>query len=106
MGVLSAWLGAVACTPPVVTSLPPTVRRIAVLPPYKPGAGETRAAPTENDFIPPLGMTVGDVLAQQARIRLVEKGYDVVDLGVVESATKDRMPTSPQMAAKIVRCAP
>ena len=47
-------------------------------------------------------MTVGDVLAQQARVRLAEKGLDVVAPSVVKLATKDRVPTSPQMAAQIM----
>jgi hypothetical protein len=48
-------------------------------------------------------MTVGDVLAQQARARLAEKGYSVIPPSVVKLATNDRAPTSPQMAAQIVR---
>ena len=47
-------------------------------------------------------MTVGDVLAQQARARLAEKGLDVLDPIDVKVATGDRIPTSPQMAGQIV----
>ena len=50
----------------------------------------------------PLGVTVGDVLAQQARARLAEKGLDVLDPIDVKVATGDRIPTSPQMAAQIM----
>ena len=38
IGFMSMLLGAIGCTPAVVTPLPPTVRRIAVLPPYYLGA--------------------------------------------------------------------
>jgi hypothetical protein len=47
-------------------------------------------------------MTVGDVLVQQARTRLAEKGLDVIAPSVVKLATQDRMPTSAQMAAQIM----
>jgi hypothetical protein len=48
-------------------------------------------------------MTVGDVLAYQARLRLAEKGFEVLSPGAVKVATKDRAPTSPPMAAQILR---
>ena len=48
-------------------------------------------------------MTVGDVLAQQARIRLAEKGFEVLNSSAVKVATKDLVPTSPEMAAQILR---
>ena len=47
-------------------------------------------------------MTVGDVLAQQARMQLAERGLDVVAPSVVQLATGGRAPTSPQMAAQIM----
>jgi hypothetical protein len=100
-GLVSVLLTAMGCTPVVVTPLPPTVRRIAVLPPYYPGAADTPAS-SDSDPLRPLEMTVGDVLAQQARARLAEKGLDVIAPSVVTLATKDRMPTSPQMAAQIM----
>ena len=102
IGFISALLGAMCCTPPVVTSLPPTVRRVAVLPPYQPGAADTRAG-TSSDLVGLPSRTIGDVLAQQARARLAEKGFDVIEHSVVKLATKDRMPTSPQMAAQIMQ---
>jgi hypothetical protein len=46
--------------------------------------------------------TIGDVLAQQARAQLAAKGFDVIEPSVVKLATKDRVPTSPQMAAQIL----
>jgi len=102
IALVSALLGAVGCTPPVVTPLMQTVRRIAVLPPYERGTAETRDSSTGGDLLLPLKMTVGDVLAQQARARLVEKGFDVIEPSVVKLATKDRTPTNPQTAAQII----
>ena len=92
-------LGAVACAPAVVTPLPQNVHRIAVLPAYQAGAVDAR---TGADSGLPI-MTVGDVLAQQARIRLAEKGFEVLSPSAVKVATKDRVPTSPEMAAQILR---
>jgi hypothetical protein len=102
IGLVSVLLTAMGCTSAVVTPMPPTVRRIAVLPPYYPGAADTPTASSDSDPLRPLQMTVGDVLAQQARARLAEKGLDVIAPSVVTLATKDRMPTSPQMAAQIM----
>ena len=102
IGVISALLTAIGCAPAVVTPLPPTVRRIAVLPPYYRGAVETRTASADTALVRSLEMTVGDVLAQQARARLAEKGLDVIAPSVVQLATKDRIPTSPQIAAQIM----
>jgi hypothetical protein len=99
---VSTLLIAIACTPPVVTSLPPTVRRVAVLPPYQPGAADARAG-TSSDLVGLPSRTIGDVLAQQARARLAAKGFDVIEPSVVKLATKDRMPTSAQMAAQIMQ---
>ena len=102
IGLVSVLLGVMGCTPAVVTPMPQAVRRVAVLPPYYPGAADTSAASSESDLLRPLQMTVGDVLAQQARARLAEKGLDVLDPIDVKVATKDRIPTSPQMAAQIL----
>ena len=79
IGLVSVLLTAMGCAPAVVTPMPPTVRRIAVLPPYYLGAADTPAAGTDSDLLRPLQMTVGDVLAQQARMRLAERGLDVID---------------------------
>lgn len=102
IGIVSALLGAMGCAPAVVTPLPPTVRRIAVLPPYYRGAAETRTASTDSDLLRPLKITVRDLLAQQARARLTEKGLEVIEPSDVKLATQDRVPTSPQMAAQIM----
>jgi hypothetical protein len=103
--VVSVLLTAVGCTSVVVTPMPPTVRRIAVLPPYRLGAADAPTASSDSDPLRPLKMTVGDVLAQQARARLAEKGLDVVAPTVVQLATQDRVPTSPQVAAQITEAA-
>ena len=100
--LMSVLVGAMGCTQTVVTPFPQTVRRIAVLPPYQPGAAENRDG-TSSDLVGLPSRTIGDLLAQQARARLAEKGFDVIQPSVVKLATKDRMPTSPQIAAQIVR---
>jgi hypothetical protein len=48
-------------------------------------------------------MTVGEVLAEQARGLLAEKGYEVVDPSIVKAATRNRLPTSPQAVSQIAR---
>lgn len=101
IGLVITLLAAMGCTPAVVTPIPQAVRWIAVLPPYRLGAAETRTVRTDSDFLP-LGMTVGEVLAQQARARLAEKGLQVIEPNVVKLATQNRVPTSPQMAAQIM----
>jgi hypothetical protein len=105
IGLVSVLLTAMGCTSAVVTPMPPTVRRIAVLPPYRLGATDAPTASFDSDPLRPLGMTVGDVLAQQARARLAEKGLDVVAPSDVALATQDRVPTSPQVAAQITEAA-
>jgi hypothetical protein len=102
IGLISALFGAVGCAPAVVTSLPPTVRRVAVLPPYYRDAADTGGVYTDNNTVRPIRLTVGDVLAQEAHARLMEKGFEVVEPSIVKIATKDRVPTSPQMAAQIL----
>jgi hypothetical protein len=101
IGLVSVLLTAMGCTSAVVTPMPPTVRRIAVLPPYRLGAADAPVASSDSDPSRSLKMTVGDVLAQQARARLAEKGLEVIEPSVVKLAIKDRVPTSPQLAAQI-----
>jgi hypothetical protein len=99
IALIATLLGVVACAPAVVTPLPQNVRRIAVLPPYQAGTVDARIG--ADSALPVL--TVRDVLAQQARIRLAEKGFEVLSASAVKVATKDRVPTSPEMAAQILR---
>jgi len=103
IGLIAAFLGAVACAPAVVTPLPQTVRRIAVLPPYQRDAAAERGSSADKDPVGLPNMTVGDVLAYQARLRLAEKGFEVLSSSAVKVATKDRLPTSQEMAAQILR---
>ena len=103
IGLVSVLLGAIGCAPAVVTPLPLVVRRIAVLPPYRLGAADTRPTATENQLLGQPSRTIEDLLAQQARTQLQAKGFDVVAPTELKLATKDRVPTSPQMAAQILR---
>jgi len=103
IGLVSALLTVVGCTTAVVTPLPPTVRRIAVLPPYRLGAADTRSTATESQLLGLPSRTIEDLLAQQARAQLQAKGFDVVAPTELKLATKDQGLTSPQMAAQILR---
>jgi hypothetical protein len=103
VALVGALFGAIGCTSTVVTSLPQSVRRIAVLPPYRLGAADTRPAATESQLLGLPSRTIEDLLAQQARAQLQAKGFDVVAPTELKLATKDRVPTSPQMAAEILR---
>jgi hypothetical protein len=100
---VGALLGAIGCTSTVVTSLPQSVRRVAVLPPYRLGVAETRPTETESELLGLPSRTIEDLLARQARAQLTAKGFDVVEPSIVKLSTKDRVPTSPQMAAQILR---
>src|SRR5262245_30134789 len=104
VGLVSALLAAIGCAPvAVVTSLPPTFRRIAALPPYRLAAADTRPTATESQLWGLPSRTIEDLLAQQARTQLQAKGFDVVAPTELKLATKDQVPTSPQMAAQILR---
>lgn len=102
IGFVSVLLTAVGCAPTVVTPMPQTVRRIAVLPPYRLGTADIQppAADIQAAGLP--SRTIGDLLAQQARAQLAEKGLEVLDPIDVKVATKDGRPSSPQMAAQIM----
>lgn len=101
IALVSALLGAAGCAPTVVTPMPQSVGRIAVLSPYRPGAADARADTVSG--LPGLpSRTIEELLAEQARIRLAEKGLDVVEPSVVNLATGGRVATSPQMAAQIM----
>jgi len=102
VAIVGALFGAIGCTSTVVTSLPQSVRRIAVLPPYRLGAADTRPTVTESELLGLPSRTIEDLLAQQARAQLQAKGFDVVAPTEVKLATKGRVPTSPQMAGQIM----
>jgi hypothetical protein len=101
--LMGSLLGVLGCTPSVVAPPPQAVHRIAVLPPYSLRGSDFSPAETANDALNPRQMTVGEVLAEQARGLLAEKGYEVVDPSIVKAATRDRLPTSPQAASQIAR---
>jgi hypothetical protein len=73
------------------------------LPPYRLGVAETRPTETESELLGLPSRTIEDLLAQQARAQLTAKGFDVVEPSIVKLSTKDRVPTSPQMAAQILQ---
>jgi hypothetical protein len=102
LGFISALLGAMGCAQMVVTRLPKTVSRIAVLPPYRLGAAANRLTVTESELLGLPSRTIESLLAQQARAQLASKRFDVIEPSVVRLSTKDRVPTSQQMAAQIV----
>src|SRR5205807_6383517 len=102
IAVGSALLTGMGCTQTLVTPLSQSVRRIVVLPPYQPDAA-TRLGKTDSDLQGLPSRTIGDLLAQQARAQLAEKGFEVLEPSVVKLATRDRVPTSPQMAAQILQ---
>lgn len=103
--VVAAWLGIIGCaasTTQVAGPFPQSVRRVAVFQPYQRGAAD--AATIEPGNRPDLPQrTVGDLVADQARIRLAQRGFQVVSPGIVKVATKDRAPASPEAAAQIAR---
>jgi hypothetical protein len=102
IALVSALVGAMGCTQTAVTPFPQTVRRIAVLPPYRLGVTDVGAATSANVAGLP-SRTIEDLIAEQARAQLAQKGFDVIQPSIVKLATKDRVPTNPQMAGQIVR---
>lgn len=100
--MIVALLGATACTQPIVSPLPQSVRRIAILPPFRIDDRAERGPVSSNAPALP-SRTIGDVLADQARIRLTEKGFNVIGSSAMRVATKNEVPSSPEMAAQIVR---
>jgi hypothetical protein len=72
------------------------------LPPYRLGGGEPRLTEAESQILGLPSRTIESLLAQQARAQLTAKGFDVIEPSVVRLSTKDRVPTSPQMAGHIL----
>src|SRR4029453_1100289 len=66
-------------------------------------AAAERGSSADKDRVGLPNMAVGDVLAYQARLRLCGEGFGGFWPGSVKVATNDRAPTSPQMAAQILR---
>ena len=97
----SALAGPAGCAPKVAPA-PAPVRRIAVLPPCDatgaPLSPRASAGPSDTP-----SQRLDDVLASEARNQLARHGFQVVDPRVVEIATGGRVPSSPEIAAEIVR---
>jgi len=102
LSLLVLLIGALGCAQTVAPPFPQTVRRIAVLPPYQPGTAENRDT-TSSALAGLPSRTIGDLVAEQTRAQLAQKGFAVIEPSVVKAATKDRVPTSVQMAAQILR---
>ena len=97
----SVLVGSAGCAPAVAPA-PATVRRIAVLPPFDAmGAPLSPRAPADLGAAPTLGLRA--ILASEARTQLARQGFEVVDPNFVETATGGRVPSSPEMAAEILR---
>ena len=100
----TAIIGSAGCAPQI--SPPPgAVRRIAVLPPTSATGGALSGVRRGTDGYDASSQSLSDLLAAEASQQLAHYGYDVVDPGVVASATRGRLPSSPEMAAEIVRSA-
>jgi hypothetical protein len=100
----TAVVGSAGCAPQI--SLPPTaVRRIAVLPPTSATGGALSGVRRGTDGYDASSQSVSDLLAAEASQQLAHYGYDVVDPAFVTSATRGRLPSSPEIAAEIVRSA-
>ncbi|HUL97977.1 MAG TPA: hypothetical protein VLU24_00770 [Mycobacterium sp.] len=96
-------LGVGACVrPPAPVS--PAVQRIAVLPPNN-QTGDTlliAAGPVLTGYTFTTDrITVPDVLAAEARTQLTRRGFTLVDPGLVDAATHNAVPSSPQDAANM-----
>jgi len=99
--ILGALIGPLACTPRV--ALPPnTVHPIAVLPPCDATGGPLGGRGTSVTTYGAPVESLGDVLASAARDEIARRGFQVLDPGLVESASGGRVPASPEMAAEII----
>jgi hypothetical protein len=99
----SVLVGSTGCAPAVAPA-PATVRRVAVLPPSDAtGAPLSPRAVADFDMTPT--QSLGAILASEARTQLARQGFEVVDPTIVATATGGRVPSSPEMAAEILRSA-
>jgi hypothetical protein len=101
--VVCALLGASACAPRLAP--PKTIRRIAVLPPCDAtGTPLAQGASATGYGSPVEGL--GAILAAAARDELTRLGFEVLEPGVVATATAGRVPVSPEEAGQIVASGP
>jgi len=93
-----------ACAPWVA---PPSnaVRRIAVLPPCDATGGPLGGRGTPVTTYEAPVESLGDVLASAARDEIARRGFQVLDPGLVETASGGRVPASPEMAGEIIASA-
>ena len=100
----TAIVSSAGCAPQ--TSAPPTaVRRIAVLPPTSATGDALSGVRRGTDGYDTSPQTLSDLLAAAASQQLAHYGYDVVDPALVAIATRGRLPSTPEVAAEIVRSA-
>ncbi len=100
----TALAGAVGCASRI-SPMPPMLGRIAVLPPRDATGrpvSEVRGGTGGDDVS---SQSLAALLAAEAGQQLARHGFDVVDLALVANATRGRVPSSPEMAAEIVRSA-
>jgi hypothetical protein len=104
LGLTTAILGSVGCasrnSPP-----PPTIRRIAVLPPSDAAGGPLGQMRRGPDSYGAPWQSLSALLVGEATQQLGRYGFDVVDSAVVASTTQGRVPSNPETAAEIVRSA-
>ena len=96
-------LGAAACAP-TASPIPPTVGRIAVLPPCDASGAPLSPTGSAVRYDMPSD-SLARLLASAAAEELARHGLQVVDQHVVAVATGGRVPSSPETAAAIVRSA-
>lgn len=94
------------CAAGCASSGPPAVvdPAVAVLPPNNRTGDRLLVAGTgliDRYVIHAQEVTVPDVLLSEARFELQRKGFDVAALQAVDTALKDRVPTSPGSAAEL-----
>lgn len=100
------FIALLACAAGCASSGPPAVvgATVAVLPPYNRTGDRLLVAGTgliDRYVIRAQEVTVPDVLLSEARFELQQKGFDVTPRQTVDSALKDRAPTSPRSAAEL-----
>jgi hypothetical protein len=100
--ITGAILGSAGCAPQISPPLT-AVRRIAVLPPISATGGALGGVRPGTGGYDPSSQSLSDLLAAEASQQLAHYGYDVVDPALVASATRGRLPSSPEMAAEMVR---
>jgi len=101
-----AFVVLLGCAAGCASSGPPAVvgPAVAVLPPYNRTGDRLLVAGTgliDRYVIHAQQVTVPDVLLSEARFELQQKGFDVAALQTVDTALKDRVPTSPGSAAEL-----